>query len=120
MYKVDLYTIVDNDSYSYQISFVDAKGKTHERSSQTLVKASANQKELYAIIEALKALHTSCNIVIHTDSNYIVSAINTWLDRWQQNRFINAKGQNCKNKELWQEYLLLAQKHRIEVKKNGN
>lgn len=120
MYKVDLYTIIDKESYAYQVSFTDDKGKTHERSFRREIKASKNQKELYAIIEAVKILKSKCHIIIHTENNYIVSAINIWIKNWQQNRFINSKGEDVKNKELWQEYVLLTTKHNVEVKKDGN
>jgi len=121
MYSVDIYTIIDREAYSYQISFVDDKGKVHERSYKREINASKNQKELYAIIDAVKVLKSRCNIKIHTESSYIVSAINQWLEKWQQSRFINAKGVEVKNKELWQGYILLTLKHNVEViKENGS
>lgn len=121
MYSVDIYTIVDKDSYAYQISFTDDKGKIHERSFRRKTEASKNQKELYAIIDAVKILKSKCHIIIHTESNYIVSTITQWLEKWQQNSFINAKGEEIKNKELWQEYVLLTTKHSVEVvKEDGN
>lgn len=121
MYKVDLYTIVDSKSYAYQISFTDENGKVHERSHRREIKASKNQKELYAIIDAVKILKSKCHVVIHTESNYIISAIRNWLTQWQQDKFINAKGQEVKNKDLWEEYILLTLKHEVEVvKEDGN
>ena len=117
MYKVDLYTIIDQESYAYQMSFVDKNDTVHERSFRRESEASANQKELYAIIDAIKNIKSRCNLVIHTESNYIVTAINEWLPMWQQNRFINAKGNEVKNKELWEEYTLLTLKHQVEVVK---
>lgn len=121
MYKVDLYPIVDKDGYSYQLSFIDNQGKNHERSGKVTIQATDNAKEIMAIISALKELKSRCKVIIHTERFYIANAINEWLAKWQQDKFINAKGEKIKNKELWEEYILLALNHEIEVlKENGN
>ena len=43
-----------------------------------------NRMELKAVIEGLKALKENCNVVLYSDSQYIVNAINLkWVEKWQ-------------------------------------
>ena len=60
-----------------------------------------NIMELKSVIEALKALKPSAkemNIEIFSDSNYVVSGLNSWWDGWVRKGFSGVK-----NLELWQE-----------------
>lgn len=60
-----------------------------------------NIMELKSVIEALKALKPSAkemNIEIYSDSNYVVSGLNSWWDGWVRKGFSGVK-----NLELWQE-----------------
>ena len=60
-----------------------------------------NIMELKSVIEALKALKPSAkemNIEIYSDSNYVVSGLNSWWDGWVRKNFSGVK-----NLELWQE-----------------
>jgi ribonuclease HI len=61
-----------------------------------------NRMELLAVIDALKALKKNEHpIVVHTDSQYVVNAINKgWLKTWISTNFKGGK----KNKDLWTEY----------------
>ncbi len=74
-------------------------------------KSTNNQMELKAVIEGLKLLKEPCKVLIVTDSTYVANAINLWLKSWIQKKF---KG--VKNKELWKEFLEVAQKHQVEAK----
>ena len=69
-----------------------------------------NQMELTAIIKALKALKTPCNINLYTDSNLMVQSINLWLEGWIKNNF---KGK--KNINLWKEYIDISKDHKIKA-----
>lgn len=64
-----------------------------------------NIMELKSVIEALKALKPSAkemNIMIYSDSNYVVSGLNSWWDGWVRKNFSGVK-----NLELWQELRVL-------------
>ena len=73
-----------------------------------------NRMELTAVIEALKALKTKCNITLYTDSKYVMNGITEWLDKWKQNGFktSNKKG-DVKNVDLWMVLDTLIQGHEI-------
>jgi len=83
--------------------------------AQKIVKGSQkdttnNRMELKAVIEGLKVLKEPCEVVITSDSNYVVKAINEWLNNWIKKNF---KG--VKNIDLWEEYLEVSKKHKIKA-----
>jgi ribonuclease HI len=41
-----------------------------------------NRMELMAVIEALTALKRSCDVIVHTDSQYVKLGITEWLRNW--------------------------------------
>ena len=73
-----------------------------------------NRMELTAVIEALKALKTTCNITLYTDSKYVMNGITEWLDNWKKNgwKTSNKKGE-VKNIDLWKALDELVLKHEI-------
>ena len=73
-----------------------------------------NRMELMAVIAALEALKKeSLNIVIYSDSQYIVKAVQEgWLKKWIATQFKGGK----KNKDLWMRYANLAKNHNIQFK----
>jgi len=74
-----------------------------------------NRMELRAVIEALKILKEKCRVVIHSDSKYIVDAIEKgWARRWQANNWYRNKREKALNSEMWQELLTLLTKHEVE------
>ena len=73
-----------------------------------------NRMELMAVIEALNALKTVCNISLYTDSKYVMCGITEWMPNWKQNGWRTAnKKQGVKNIDLWQKLDELVQKHEI-------
>jgi ribonuclease HI len=73
-----------------------------------------NRMELTAVIEALKALKTVCNITLYTDSKYVMNGINEWLPNWKRNNWKTAnKKSDVKNVDLWTELDELIKPHEI-------
>jgi len=68
-----------------------------------------NRMELKAVIEGLKAIKEPCKVLVTSDSNYVIKAINEWLDNWVKKDF---KG--VKNRDLWEEYLEVSKKHSVK------
>ena len=74
-----------------------------------------NRMELTAVIEALKALTKSCELIIYTDSRYVMDGVTKWLPNWQNNGWRTAnKKTPVKNIDLWQSLESLIQKHQIK------
>ena len=73
-----------------------------------------NRMELMAVIAALEALKKdNLNLIIHSDSNYVVKALTEgWLEKWIATNF---KGK-IKNRDLWEKYASLAASHSVQFK----
>src|SRR5687767_12215089 len=52
-----------------------------------------NRMELTAAIRALEALIEPCNVVLHSDSKYVLDGITRWVHGWQKNGWKNASKQ---------------------------
>ena len=60
-----------------------------------------NKMELKAAIEGLKVLKEPCNVILTTDSKYVMDGITSWIDNWKKNNWKNAAKKDVKNKDLW-------------------
>ena len=88
-------------AYAYKLTY---KGKV-KLGGQAEKNTTNNIMELKAVIEALKALKPSAkemSIDIFSDSNYVVSGLNSWWDGWVKKGFSGVK-----NVELWKELKVL-------------
>jgi len=79
---------------------------------------TTNQRqELVGAIMILEALtRPGIEIIIHTDSRYVIDGITSWIKGWKRNGWVNSQKQPVVNKELWVRLDELAAKHRITWK----
>ncbi len=73
-----------------------------------------NRMELKAVIEALHALKTDCEIKLYTDSTYVKDGITSWIHNWKKNGWKTANKKPVKNADLWQELDAVQRTHTIE------
>ena len=73
-----------------------------------------NIMELTAVIKALEALKSSCQIILTTDSQYVKNGITDWIHNWKKNGWKTANKKPVKNKELWILLDTVTQKHSIQ------
>lgn len=78
------------------------------------LKATNNQMELKAAIEALKYFSESSTLNLFTDSKYVKDGIESWIHNWKKNNWKTSSKQEVKNKELWLELDELISKHKIK------
>jgi ribonuclease HI len=90
-------------------------GKTKELSGSQ-ENTTNNQMELLGAIKGLEALKEPCNVEIISDSNYVVKAINEWLNGWVKKGWKNSSKQDVKNINLWKRYLDAEKKHNVKAK----
>ncbi len=74
-----------------------------------------NQMELQGAIEGIKLLKEPCDIELISDSKYVVQGINEWLPNWIKNNWKTASKKPVKNVELWKNYVILSQQHRVHA-----
>ena len=73
-----------------------------------------NRMELTAAIQGLRALRESCEVLLYSDSKYLVDAINCgWAEKWKANNWKKGKNEEAKNPDLWEELLTLIKKHKV-------
>lgn len=99
--------------------------KEHKKEISGFVKETTNnQMELKAVIEALKLLKRSSDVIIYTDSVYVKDGITKWIFSWKNNGWRNSNKKAVKNIELWQELDSLVANHKIQWRwvkgHNGN
>jgi len=73
-----------------------------------------NRMELTGAIEALKRLTRPCRVVVTTDSQYLAKGMTEWVAGWQRRGWTNSKKEPVLNRELWEELVVLANRHTIE------
>ncbi|MEO6985741.1 MAG: ribonuclease HI [Paralcaligenes sp.] len=75
-----------------------------------------NRMELMAVIEALKVLKRRCEVVVHTDSQYVQKGMTEWLANWKRRGWRTADKKPVKNADLWQQLDTLVQQHSLSWK----
>ena len=73
-----------------------------------------NAMELLGVIEALKSLTRSCEIVLTTDSTYVKNGITDWIHKWKKKGWKTANRQPVKNKKFWQQLDQETTRHKIK------
>lgn len=78
-------------------------------------KTTNNRMELLGAISGLEALTRPCAVRLHTDSAYIVNAINKgWARRWREQGWMRNKKDAAENPDLWERLLSLLDTHKVE------
>ena len=73
-----------------------------------------NRMELMACIHALEILTEPCRVRLHSDSRYVVEAIEKgWALRWRANGWRRGKQGPAKNPDLWARLLELCAYHDV-------
>ena len=89
-------------------------GKVEKELSGAEQETTNNRMELTAVIESLKALHRDCEIVIHTDSRYVMDGVTNWMPNWKKNNWRTSNKKSAvKNVDLRQELDMLLTKHQV-------
>ena len=73
-----------------------------------------NRMELMAAIAALEALREPCEVVLHTDSQYVRQGIIEWMANWLRRGWKTAGGDPVKNRDLWERLHAAAARHRVD------
>ena len=85
-----------------------------KRISKGFRKTTNNRMEFMAAIDALKLLKEDCIVDLYSDSKYLTDAINqSWLSSWQKNGWKKSDKKPVLNRDLWEELLLLINKHKV-------
>ena len=80
------------------------------------ISTTNNIMELTAAIKALEHLPENSNVVLTTDSKYVMQGITEWIKNWKLRDWKTASKKPVLNKELWKRLDSLTNLHSIEWK----
>lgn len=85
--------------------------KGHEKKlSEGFRRTTNNRMELLSVIKALEALKKPCEVLVFSDSKYVVDSVEKgWVYSWQKKGFAKKK-----NPDLWKLFLNVAKNHRVK------
>jgi len=75
-----------------------------------------NRMELRGTIEALRMVQKGSEIIIYTDSEYVVKGITSWIHNWIKNNWKTSNRKPVVNQDLWKELLSVSDGKNIEWK----
>lgn len=101
--------------YGTILSYVDSSGTEHRKElSGGYKKTTNNRMELMAAIAGLEALNRPCEVLLYSDSQYLVKAFNEhWIDGWKKKGWKRGKNEPVKNVDLWKRLLAAMQPHQV-------
>lgn len=90
------------------------EGKEKEMSGGE-AETTNNRMELMGAISALSALKEPCEVVLTSDSKYLVDGITKgWAKSWRERGWKKSDGKAALNPELWGELLRLVEIHSVK------
>lgn len=76
-----------------------------------------NRMELMGVISALSALKYPCEVILTTDSRYVVDSITKgWVYGWKKKGWIKSDKSPAQNVDLWEKLLPLLDMHKVEFR----
>ena len=76
-----------------------------------------NRMELMAAIKALQALTRPIPVILHSDSRYLVDAMEKgWAKKWRANGWRRNKRERTLNPDLWETLLDLCTEHVVQFR----
>ncbi|NLK37706.1 MAG: ribonuclease HI [Epulopiscium sp.] len=91
-------------------------GSARKELSGGFYETTNNRMEVLAVIKGLEALKEPCNVVLYSDSKYVVDAIEKgWAEKWKKNNWYRNKSEKASNVDLWERLLALLQKHTVRL-----
>lgn len=90
----------------------------HERElSKGYRRTTNNRMEIRAVIAALESLTEPCELVVHSDSQYVVNAVQQgWAKKWRANGWMRNRKEEALNPDLWGRLLDLLERSGHKVR----
>lgn len=104
-----------NGWIGYVLETQTAAGPVTLTDFKLLEDTTRHQAELLSVCKALERMTKPSEITIYTDSLYVTSGLNSWVEQWQQNDWNNSRGDPVSYREEWERLLELAKPHKVTV-----
>ncbi|MDD3667043.1 MAG: ribonuclease HI [Bacteroidales bacterium] len=83
--------------------------------SEGFTDTTNNRMELTAAIVGLAHLKEPCNVLLYSDSKYVVEAMEKgWAKKWKQNGWRKSNKAPALNSDLWEKLLVLSDAHNVK------
>ena len=118
MKKVDIFTdgaCRGNPGPGGYGSIIRVQGEEEEISGSAK-NTTNNVMELTAAVVALKQLKEPCQVVLTSDSQYLVKGMTEWIKGWIKKGWVTSDKKPVKNKSIWLELDQLSKPHKITWK----
>ena len=89
------------------------RGKHEKELSGSEPETTNNRMEMTAAIRALQALREPCEVVLHSDSRYVIDGMTKWVHGWQKKGWVNSSRKPVRNADLWHELIEAAARHKV-------
>ena len=73
-----------------------------------------NKMELTAVIKGFENLNNASEVLVKTDSTYVINGITKWLPNWKAKGWINSAKKPVANKDLWEQLESLISNHKVD------
>ncbi len=116
MKKVDIYTdgACSGNPGRGGVGAVLIYGRHKKELSCGFLRTTNNRMEIFAVIMALRILKEPCEVMLYSDSQYVVNAINKgWVYKWKKNNWMRTAKEKALNVDLWKELLELLDIHSV-------
>ena len=70
-------------------------------------RTTVSEMELVAAIEALHSLPLGARIDLHSDSQYLIYGMSSFISKWERDGWRNRRGSQIQHRQLWTELTLL-------------
>lgn len=94
-------------------------GKEILRCAGSEPRTTNNRMEIVAVLEGLAEVPYGSDVVVYSDSKYVVNGANSWSNRWKSNGWFlgkRSKRAPVKNRDLWEELVSLKSRRNCHFK----
>lgn len=105
---------IKDGKYAAVVEYISSKGAVTREVFGEEKETTYNRSVLLAIINALRLLNVACDVMIYTDCIFVKNTAERGsLENWRRSEWKRAGGGEVKNRDLWQQFTELADRHKI-------
>lgn len=101
-------------------AYILRSGDSREERSGGSSGTTNNRMEMTAALEGLRALKDPCEVLLISDSQYLLNGISSWRFKWREHGWMRVLGggqqKPVMNADLWQQLDALADRHTVRVR----
>ncbi|EJV7123259.1 ribonuclease HI [Escherichia coli] len=75
-----------------------------------------NRMEMMGALIGLERLKYPCNVILHSDSQYLKNGMTQWMKWWKRNGWMTSDKKPVKNVDLWKRLDEAASRHNVRWK----